>query len=83
MVLKRFVFVSGFLAAALVLLTSSRAQAQFSGAHTKGDFGIQSGSQAAPGFYFAVGYLRYDGDTLRDRNGDPIPPMPKVESVWP
>ncbi len=68
---KRYHVVSGLLCLALVV-AAGQAQAQFSGAHTKGDFGIQSGSQAAPGFYLAVMVLRYDGDTLRDRNGDPI-----------
>jgi hypothetical protein len=55
-----------------VSLVPSHAYAQLSGANTKGDFGLLSGSQAAPGFNVAVMFLRYGGDTLRDRNGDSI-----------
>jgi hypothetical protein len=69
--MRRFVIVAVLLVGALGL-SPRLAQAQLSGANTKGDFGIQSGSQAAPGFYVAVMYLGYDGDTLRDRNGNAI-----------
>jgi len=56
----------------VLTLSPGQAQAQYSGANTKGDFGIQSGSQAAPGFYAAAMYLHYGGDSLRDRDGNPI-----------
>jgi len=47
------------------------AQAQLSGHNTKGDFGLQSGSQAPPGWYLvAPMYYRYSADEFRDRNGD-------------
>lgn len=46
-------------------------QAQLSGHNTKGDFGLQSGSQAPPGWYLvAPMYYRYSADEFRDRNGD-------------
>jgi hypothetical protein len=56
----------------LVALTSSSAQAQFLGHNFHGDFGMQSATQPPPGFWLAALYLRYDGDTLRDRNGDEV-----------
>ena len=58
---------------AIVLVTGAPpAWAQLSGHNFKGDFGLQSGSQAAPGFYLMPMYLRYDADTLRNRNGESI-----------
>lgn len=45
--------------------------AQLSGHNTKGDFGLLAGSQAPPGFYVVAPlYLRYEADTLRNRDGD-------------
>jgi hypothetical protein len=35
---------------------------------------MMSGSQPAPGFYFAPVYARYDADTIRDRFGEPLLP---------
>ena len=61
--------IGGGLALALV---SSPVHAQFQGSNLKGDFGLQSASQPRPGFYLSAFYVRYDGDTLRDRNGDSI-----------
>jgi hypothetical protein len=55
-----------------LLLATSAGHAQFLGHNFKGDFGLQSGSQPPPGFYLATLYLRYDGDRLRDRNGDEV-----------
>ena len=46
------------------------AEAQLNGSHTLGDFGVQSGSQPAPGVYAALFYLRYDTDTIKDADGD-------------
>jgi hypothetical protein len=56
----------------VLALTTSPAHAQFQGSNLKGDFGLQSASQAPPGFYLSAFYVRYEGDTLRDRNGDAI-----------
>jgi hypothetical protein len=53
-------------------LASSPAHTQFMGHNFRGDYGVQSGSQPPPGFYLAPLYLRYDGDTLRDRNGNSV-----------
>ena len=46
------------------------AHAQLNGSHTLGDFGVQSGSQPAPGFYAALFYLSYDTDTIKDADGN-------------
>jgi hypothetical protein len=49
--------------------------ASFAGHNTKGDYGLQSGSQPAPGFYaIAPMYYRYEADTLRDKDGNKISP---------
>ena len=55
---------------ALTLLLAVPAQAQLNGSHTPGDYGVQSGSQPAPGFYAALLYLRYDADTIKDADGN-------------
>jgi hypothetical protein len=57
-------------ACGLVLLIAVPAHAQLNGSHTLGDFGVQSGSQPAPGVYAALFYLRYDTDTIKDADGD-------------
>ena len=45
--------------------------AQLSGHNSRGDYGLQSGSQAPPGWYLvAPMYYRYSADEFRDRNGD-------------
>jgi hypothetical protein len=50
-------------------LLAAPAQAQLNGSHSLGDFGVQSGSQPAPGFYAALFYYRYDTDTIKDVDG--------------
>jgi len=59
-------------ACGLTLLFAVPAQAQLNGNHTLGDFGVQSGSQPAPGFYTALFYLRYDTDTIKDADGETV-----------
>ena len=44
------------IACGLTLLFATPARAQLNGSHTLGDFGVQSGSQPAPGFYTALFY---------------------------
>jgi hypothetical protein len=51
---------------------SGGAFAGFAGHNTKGDFGLQSGTQPPPGLLITPMYYRYSGDTLRDSNGDKI-----------
>jgi hypothetical protein len=61
-----------------LLLLAVPAQAQLNGSHTPGDYGVQSGSQPSPGFYAALFYLRYDADTIKDRDGNTVRPAPNV-----
>ena len=63
-------------ACGLTLLAAVPAQAQLNGSHSLGDFGVQSGSQPQPGFYAALFYLRYDTDTIKDRDGNIVRPAP-------
>ena len=46
--------------------------AQLNGHNLRGDYGLQSGSQPAPGWYGSLLYLNYNIDTVRDRNGDAL-----------
>ena len=56
------------------------AQAQLNGSHSLGDFGVQSATQPAPGFYAALFYLRYDTDTIKNADGDIVRPAPNTPS---
>jgi len=58
----------------IMIVTASQVQAQFLGHNAKGDFGLLSGSQPDPGFYFAPYYYRYDAGKLKDRFGNPLRP---------
>jgi hypothetical protein len=49
-------------------------QAQFLGHNAKGDFGLLSGTQPDPGFYFAPMYYRIDADDIKDRFGNSFRP---------
>ena len=66
------------LVSALALLLTAPAEAQLNGSHTLGDFGVQSGSQPAPGFYSALFYLRYDADTIKGKDGNIVRPAPNT-----
>ena len=72
--MARRLFAPGpFVLLLLSLAGSAEVRAQFNGHNTKGDFGLQSGSQAPPGHYLvAPMYIRYDADTLRNRDGDRV-----------
>ena len=66
------------LVSALALLLTAPAEAQLNGSHTLGDFGVQSGSQPAPGFYSALFYLRYDADAIKGKDGNIVRPAPNT-----
>ena len=57
----------------LAMLFPVAGHAQLNGHNTKGDFGLQAGTQPPPGFYVVPLLYGYEADTLRDRNGDPRP----------
>ena len=65
----------------LSLLFPLYVSAQLSGHNTKGDFGLQSGTQAPPGFYIVPLFYDYTADTFRDRNGDPRPALEDGGSI--
>jgi hypothetical protein len=57
----------------ITILHAQSSLAGFAGSNTKGDFGLQSGTQLPPGFYLvAPMYYRYDADTLKDRDGNQV-----------
>ena len=60
----------------VAMLLPTPSLAQLNGSHTPGDYGVQSGSQPAPGFYAALFYLRYDADTIKDADGNIVRPAP-------
>ncbi len=60
----------------VAMLLPTPSLAQLNGSHTPGDYGVQSGSQPAPGFYAALFYLRYDADTIKDADGNILRPAP-------
>ena len=64
-------------ACGLLLILAAPAQAQLNGSHTLGDFGVQSGSQPAPGFYAALFYLRYGTHTIKDADGNTVSLSPE------
>jgi hypothetical protein len=56
---------------AMWICVGNPVHAQLSGHNSKGDYGLQSGSQAPPGWYLvAPMYYRYSADEFRDRHGD-------------
>lgn len=61
---------------AMAVLLPAPSAAQLNGSHTPGDYGVQSGSQPAPGFYAALFYLRYDADTIKGVDGNIVRPAP-------
>ena len=63
----------------LLAATSSPAHGQFNGANTLGDFGVLSGSQPGPGFYFSPFYYRYDIDDVIDGSGDAVDLLPSED----
>ena len=70
-----------FSALLLALLLPLSGHAQLSGHNTKGDFGLQAGTQAPPGFYVVPLFLDYSADSLRDQNGDRLSPIAGGGSV--
>lgn len=60
-----------------IILQAAPAFAGFAGHNSKGDFGLQSGTQLPPGFYLAPMYYRYDADTVKDSSGNTVSPTPQ------
>ncbi len=64
----RFILIIAVVAAGLPL----KSVAQLAGHNTRGDYGMQSGTQAPPGLYAVSMLYDYSADTLRDKYGDSL-----------
>ena len=69
---KRNQLCSVMLLTICIVLQADFTLAGFAGHNTKGDWGLQSGTQPPPGFYLVPLYYRYDGSELKNRNGDNV-----------
>lgn len=59
------------LLALAVVASVPQLKAQLNGHNTRGDFGVQAGTQPPPGNYVVAPlFYRYEADTLRNRDGD-------------
>jgi hypothetical protein len=70
MVMRRLTPIAA--ACGMAVLLAAPAQAQLNGSHSLGDFGVQSGSQPAPGFYAALFYYHYGTDTIKNADGNTV-----------
>jgi len=55
-----------------VFAAPQRASAQYLGHNFHGDFGVNSGTQAAPGVYVAIPFARWNVDQLKDADGKTV-----------
>ena len=46
--------------------------AQYFGNNFHGDFGVNSGTQAGPGFYVAIPFAQWNADNIKDADGNPL-----------
>ena len=60
----------GVMAFMVGLTAPQLAEAQYLGHNFHGDFGVNSGSQAGPGFYFAVPFAQWNADNINDADGN-------------
>jgi hypothetical protein len=54
------------------LVLASPVSAQYMGSNFHGDFGVNSGSQAGPGFYFAIPFAQWNVDQIKDAGGKTV-----------
>lgn len=64
----------------VAIVVASPARAQLNGSHSLGDFGVNSGTQPAPGLYGALFYLHYGSDTIKDADGNEVSISPGTPS---
>ena len=62
-----------------LLLAPAVASAQLNGNNLRGDFGVGSGTQPAPGVYLSMLYVKYDTDDLRNKDGERVPTRGEVD----
>jgi hypothetical protein len=54
------------------LVLAQPASAQYLGNNFHGDFGVNSGTQAGPGLYFAVPFAQWNADNIKDADGNTV-----------
>jgi hypothetical protein len=62
----------GVAALAVSLVLAPPAFGQYMGSNSHGDFGVNSGSQAGPGFYFAIPFAQWNADHIKDADGNTV-----------
>ena len=62
-------FLWSVLATAGLFLAPAPASGQYMGSNFHGDFGVNSGSQAAPGFYVAVPFAQWNINHIKNADG--------------
>jgi hypothetical protein len=66
-----------------LIASTQEARAQLVTQHVKGGAGLKAGSQAPPGGYVvAPVFYIYNTDTVKDRNGDKLPPSADLTSEF-
>jgi hypothetical protein len=71
----RRLFSSAAIGAAMLagsLVLTPPAFAQYMGSNFHGDFGVNSGSQSGPGFYFALPFAQWNADHVKDAGGNAV-----------
>ncbi len=76
---RALLFIALFLAWSLL----NPSAAQLSGHNTKGDFGLQAGTQPPPGWYLVPMYYDYSADKFLDKNGDRFLADNDGFAIWP
>ncbi len=71
-VFPRLLVSVALLIGALLLLAPAPAFAQLGGENLRGDYGMKSGSQGPPGFYFGNVFYFYRTDTIKDLSGNDL-----------
>jgi len=62
----------GVLAFIVALGAPQLALAQYLANNFHGDFGVNSGSQAGPGFYVAIPFAQWNADNIKDTDGNTL-----------
>ena len=70
--LRSQLFVYGVVVMAGLIVAPPSASAQYMGKNFHGDFGVNSGTQAGPGFYVAIPFAQWNADNIKDADGHEI-----------
>jgi len=66
---------------ALPVIAPRAVVAQLNGFNIKGDLGLKSGSQPAPGGYVTTVFYLYNSDTIKDSAGNTVPTKGEITAV--